>query len=62
MSSTGSEMEEEPIHESYRDWRTKKIVGDMKRLYIRECNLSSLHMEISFLARKSIERMGGKQS
>lgn len=55
-------MEEEPIHESYRDWRTKKIVGDMKRLYIRECNLSSLHMEISFLARKSIERMGGKQS
>ena len=57
----GLSMTEEEI-EQYRSWRTKKIDTINKRIFIKECKLSSVKIEISFLARKSVKNLSGKTS
>lgn len=48
--------------DQYRNWRSKKIDTVNKRIFIKECKLSSVRIEISFLARKSVKNLGGKTS
>ena len=50
------------MNDEYRSWRTKKIDAINKRIFIKECKLSSVKIEISFLARKSVKNLGGKTS
>jgi hypothetical protein len=52
----------EDQNEQYRSWRTKKIDAVNKRIFIKECKISSVKIEISFLARKSVNNLGGKTS
>ena len=52
----------EDVNNEYRSWRTKKIDAIKKRIFIKECKLSSLKIEISFLSRKSVKNLEGKTS
>ena len=54
--------QKEEENEQYRSWRTKKIDTLNKRIFINQCKLSSVKIEISFLARKSVKNLGGKTS
>ena len=40
----------------------KKIESDSKRIFIGDCKISDLYLEISFLARKSMTQLGGKSA
>ena len=60
--SSANEAEAEEVLEIYKGWRKKKVEGGSKRIFIRDCRLSALNIEISFLARKSMNKMGGKSA
>ena len=60
VDEMGMEKDHHTLLEIYKNWKLKKIDGNSKRIYIGECNLSSLSLEISFLARKSMNSLGGK--
>lgn len=59
-SESVSQYDGEGVLEIYKNWRLKKIDGNSKRIYIKDCKLSSLNLEISFLARRSMSNLGGK--
>lgn len=60
VSMSGQEDGKDDDKEQYKSWRTKKIDILNKRIFIKDCKMSSVKVEISFLVKKSVKKLGGK--